>query len=84
MFVNGSDNNILDLKDGEFPFYTEDSTNVPDSNRAKKARETPHGPGSGFDSDTIHGLQAVTAIVAGPNKLVATGADGKLPASIIP
>ncbi len=69
---------VTDIKDGENPFYTKDDT--PDISYTS----VPFGPSSGFDTDTIQGLQAVTAKVAGPNKLVATGSDGKLPASILP
>lgn len=47
-------------------------------------KNIPQGIGSGLDADTIQGLQAVTATVAGPNKLVATGSDGFLPTAIIP
>ena len=46
--------------------------------------DIPQGAGSRLDSDTVDGLQAVRAAQAGPNKLVATDANGDLPASVIP
>lgn len=54
-----------------------------DNTRIDLAR-IPQGSGSRLDSDTIDGLQAVTASKAAPNVLVATGSDGKLPSSVIP
>lgn len=41
-------------------------------------------PGPTADSRTVNAIGAVTAAQAGPNVLVATGANGKLPASILP
>ena len=72
----------LDVKDGASPFYTKDSTNPPSSELALKT--VPSGVSSGFDSDTVQGIQAVTAKVSGPNKLVATDKNGKLPLGIMP
>lgn len=73
----------MTVNDGEWPFYTAEEPPVRLEN-AQSSSNVMQGPGSGFDADTIQGLQAVTAFVAGPNKLVATGSDGKLPASVIP
>lgn len=70
--------NILDVKDGEYPLYEQEDL------VKKVASELPQGQGSRTDSDTVDGLQAVTATKAGPNKLVATGSDGLLPSSILP
>lgn len=48
-----------------------------------KVSDVPQGPGSNLDSDTVDGIQAVTATAAGPNKLVATGGNGILPQAIL-
>jgi hypothetical protein len=66
---------IQTVKDGEFPFYEKEEKS---ESTAKTVEAIPMGPGSNLDSDTIHGLQAVTAKVAGPNKLVATDKNGNL------
>ncbi len=79
---NYTTEDIKDVKDDESPFYTEDSTKRPDPNSMINMSKIPQG--AGLDADTIQGIIAVTASVAGPNKLVATGSDGKLPASVIP
>jgi hypothetical protein len=70
------------LKDGEFPFYVKDSNGS--DPKVKPSDSVQQGAGSGLSADTVQGIQAVTAAVAGPNKLVATGSDGKLPASVLP
>lgn len=79
-----SDNHeFADVKDGDYPFYTTEEAVRLEPKHSDDPKDA-QGPGSGFDADTIQGLQAVTAFVAGPNKLVATGSDGKLPASVLP
>lgn len=72
-----------DVKDGESPFYTEDSTHAPYVSR-RTAISLPQGSGSGTDSDTVDQFDAVSAKVGGPNKLVATGSNGFIPISTIP
>lgn len=74
---------FVTVADGEYPFY-EAPEKMPSNEKAKEKSTLRRGPGSGSDADTIQGILAVTAAVAGPNKLVATGKDGKLPAGIIP
>lgn len=69
-----------EVKDGEYPFYTKDSRLTPKTVISK----IPQGMGSSLDSDTVAGIQAVTAIKAAKNKLVATDGTGKLPLSIMP
>lgn len=71
-----------DIKDISHDDGTEQPAVAPLS-LSQAALAIPQGIGSGLDADTIQGIQAVTANVAGPNKLVATGADGYLPSSII-
>lgn len=78
----GASDNSMTVKDGDFPFYTQEDPPVRLENQ--RSSSSQQGPGSGFDSDTIHGMQAVSAKAWGPNKLVATGRDGKLPLDIIP
>lgn len=70
----------VEVKDGEFPFYDKADVAAP----VPKNAEDKQGPGSGFDSDTIQGLQAVTATVAGPNKLIATDKNGFYPRIALP
>jgi hypothetical protein len=72
------------LKDDEYPFY--DQVEVDPIKRPFEDwnRLTKQGSGSGLDADSLQTILAVTASVAGPNKLVATDNTGKLPASIIP
>lgn len=41
-------------------------------------------PGPTADSGSVNGIKAVTASVGGPNVLVATDGNGKLPSSILP
>ncbi len=69
-----------DVKDGESPLYTSDSMSPPNYSVSALGQAS----GSGLDSDTVQGITAVTAQVAGPNKLVATGANGTLPLGILP
>lgn len=73
--TSGNLNNAESIGPDEYPFYENE---VPEA-----VSKIPQGPGSGSNSDTVDGLQAVTASKAGPNKLVATGSDGKLPISVI-
>ena len=72
--------NVIDVKDGEDPFYTKEETATP----IIPAKSVDQGPGSGLDSNTVMGIQAVTAAKAAPNVLVATDANSKLPTSTIP
>lgn len=74
--------NVVDVKDGESPFYVKEEE-APDA-LSKEAEKIPQGAGSGLDSDTIQGFQAVSATAKGPNKLVATDANGDLPTAVIP
>lgn len=69
-----------DIQDGESPLYTDESPLPPYMNIMPLAQAS----GSYLDSDTVQGITAVTAIVAGPNKLVATDKNGKLPIGIMP
>ena len=75
--------NTQNVNDGEGPFYTSDSSKPPYA-VAQVANSLAQGAGSSLDADTIVGIQAVTAKVAGPNKLVATDKNGKLPIGIMP
>ncbi len=73
------DTGVIELKDGEYPFYTQNE----DKPTKSGILHFPVGPGSGLDADSTDGFEAVSAYVCGPNKLVATTSDGKLPTSII-
>lgn len=70
--------NIIDSPPGDTPFYVQDSKTF------IKSSAIAQGFGSGFDADRVDGLRAVTATKHGPNRLVATGSSGLLPAAIIP
>lgn len=70
-----SDNQVLDVGPDEFPLYT---------NEAEPEEKVPEKIDATTDSETVSGIQAVTASARGPNKLVATDATGKLPSAIIP
>lgn len=60
----------------EYPLYVEKDPVAP---------EEPVQEDTGkINSDTISGIKAVTAAVAGPNVIVATDETGKLPSSVIP
>lgn len=77
---------LLDLgyenvKDGESPIYTQDSSKPRYANSMSQLAQSF---GSNLDSDTVDGIEAVTAKVGGPNKLVATGSSGYLPYGILP
>ncbi len=61
------------VKDGEGPHYTEDST-LP--KYAQSLSNIQRSYGFSLDAQTVSGIMAVTSAVSGPNKLVATGADG--------
>ena len=75
---------VTEVMDGEYPFYVkEQESAVPEESSVPLAK-IPQGPGSKLDSDTVDGIQAVTASAAGPNKLVATDEEGLLPTSVIP
>lgn len=76
----------IDSPPGNFPFYQKEEYFKKEKEEPKKVAlfDIPQGPGSRLDSDTVDGIQAVTFDKAGPNKLVATGSSGFLPASIIP
>lgn len=75
------DTGVKNIKEGDSPFYTDDSTSLPGS------ESQPY-----YDSPTVNGLAAiqmtvptpVTAATAGPNNVVATGSNGLLPISVIP
>lgn len=68
-----------------FPFYVKNEAEKPDEEVVSfDLNELAQGPGSGLDSDTTDGFQAVSAAKYGPNKLVATDETGKLPIGIIP
>lgn len=71
---------VEDVKDGDSPFYTDDSSNPPYVNAVPLSQAS----GSGLDSDTVQGITAVTARVGGPNKLVATDNTGAYPFSTLP
>ncbi len=73
--------NYTEVKDGESPNYTSDSMPPPNQTSISPLSQSY---GSMLDSDTVDGFDAVTAYVCGPNKLVATTSDGKLPTSILP
>ncbi len=79
--ISSISDNYTDVKDGEGPNYTEDSTMSPS---VQSISPLSQAYGSMLDSDTVDGFDAVTAYVCGPNKLVATTSDGKLPTSILP
>lgn len=69
----------------QFPFY-ETEPIAPRQDKptlASVSESVPQGPGSRFDSDTVDGIQAVTATAAAPNALVATDNSGKLPSSVL-
>lgn len=74
---------IQNIKDGEYPFYEQDHE-IPGKVSLVAPINIQQGPGSGFDADTVDGIQAVTASKRGPNKLVATDEEGLLPSSILP
>lgn len=77
-------NSVKTVGHDEYPFYDQTQKSSSNDTLRQRAGAIPQGIGSNLDADTIQGLQAVTAHVAGPNKLVATDANGKLPAGIIP
>lgn len=72
---------FINVKDGESPLYTPDSTQP-----RYTQQPMPMGQafGSTFDSDTVDGIEAVTYHAYGPNKLVATGPGSYLPYGIVP
>lgn len=72
----------VDVKDGTNPFYTADSTSPPTPSGVSEVAVVPSQAMK--DADSVSGILAVTAVVAGPNKLVATDNTGKLPLSIMP
>ncbi len=74
------DTGVIELKDGEYPFYTQDEQPIKNS---VNILHIPVGAGSGLDADSTDGFEAVSAYVRGPNKLVATTSDGKLPTEIL-
>ena len=69
------------VRDGESPLYTEDSS-MP--RYLNSSMFTSQGFGTNLDSDTVGGIQAVTAHVGGPNKLIASDQNGYLPYGIVP
>lgn len=77
-----SDNPVDVPPDTLAPFYDQEEP-VVEEEAVTELSSIPQGPGSSLDSDTVDGFQAVTADKAGPNKLVATDNDGKLPASVM-
>lgn len=76
------DRGATDVKDGESPLYTEDSSKPRYANSS--VSQLGQSFGSFLDSDTVDGIEAVTSNVGGPNKLVATGPSGYLPVSAVP
>lgn len=84
--------NPIDVPPGSFPLYTNDPASNPLVNNADPVRSKekqvpqmvalitiPQGGGSGLNSDMVDGIHAVTAAIAGPSVLVATGIDNRLP-----
>lgn len=74
MLPTETDKEPQTVKDGEFPHY------VKDDDTSAKPEEKPEIP---TDADAVSGLKAVTATVAGPNKLVATDNGGSMPVSTL-
>ena len=66
---------VITVADGEYPFYVQEEP---------RQEAKPLDVNIPLDFDAYSGLKAVTATVAGPNKLVATTSAGLLPTSIIP
>ena len=75
------DTGFTDVKDGESPFYTHESSNPP---FISLIRPLVNASGSFLDADTVDGIEAVTHSVGGPNKLVATDQEGYFPFGSIP
>lgn len=69
------DNNVQTVGPDEYPLYEADPV-VPEEEEV-----VPEGK---INSDSVSGIKAVTAVVAGPNVLVATDETGKLPTSVLP
>lgn len=69
----------------DFPFYVEQPSPVAMPELPNKdLLDLAQGAGTTLNSDSVDGINAVTATAAGPNKLVATDATGKLPTAIVP
>ncbi len=71
---------VQNVKDGESHQYTPDSSAPP----YMRSYALAIASGTFLDSDTVDGIEAVTASKASANKLVATGPGGYLPYGIIP
>ncbi len=83
MDITGSDKRNPMTVDDSYQFGL-NSLDVEKTSTPETKTPLRMGPGSGFDSDTIHSIRAVTAVNAGPNVLVATNKTGQLPVGTMP
>lgn len=74
----------IEVGPDEFPFYVKEETvSLNKKEDELLVSDIPQGPSSKLDSDTVDGIQAVTADKTAPNKLVATDNNGRLPSSTL-